>query len=148
MAGHGPAPKDPENRARRNSDPAGRTTVVRDGEVRGLALPDGYGWHEMTRQWWEAWRRAPQAAAFEDTDWLFLLETAKLHSAFWEGDVKVAPELRLRVAKFGATVEDRARLRLDITAPAVDGEAAAEGTSRSRYSHLRSVGGSGAVAGA
>ena len=33
------------------------------------------------------------------------------------GDLKQAAELRLRVAKFGATPEDRMRLRLQIAAP-------------------------------
>ena len=33
------------------------------------------------------------------------------------GDLKQAAELRLRVAKFGATPEDRMRLRLQVIAP-------------------------------
>ena len=45
------------------------------------------------------------------------METALIHRAFMLGDLKQAAELRLRVAKFGATPEDRMRLRLQITAP-------------------------------
>jgi hypothetical protein len=39
-----------------------------------------------------------------------------LHQEFWSGSLSVAGELRLRVAKFGATPEDRMRLRLQVTA--------------------------------
>ena len=38
-----------------------------------------------------------------------------LHTAFWSGTETAAPELRLRVAKFGATLEDRLRLRVEAT---------------------------------
>lgn len=34
----------------------------------------------------------------------------------WAGDTKLAGELRLRVAKFGATPEDRARLKIQFAA--------------------------------
>jgi hypothetical protein len=52
------------------------------------------------------------SVAFTATDWSELMDTTVLHAQFWSGDTKVAPELRLRVAKFGATAEDRARLRI------------------------------------
>ncbi|WP_234019130.1 hypothetical protein [Streptomyces sp. Tu6071] len=40
--------------------------------------------------------------------------TTKLVDAFYLGDVKHAAEIRQRVAKWGATVEDRARLRMAV----------------------------------
>ncbi len=40
-----------------------------------------------------------------------------MHAEFWLGNRSLAAELRLRVAKFGATPEDRARLRLSIGEP-------------------------------
>lgn len=52
-----------------------------------------------------------------ETDWCFLLDTAVLHAEFWLGDRSVAGELRLRAAKFGATPEDRARLRIAVGEP-------------------------------
>jgi hypothetical protein len=58
------------------------------------------------------WNESPLSAEFTQTDWDFLLDTALLHARFWQGDPKMAAELRLRVAKFGATPEDRARLRI------------------------------------
>jgi hypothetical protein len=58
------------------------------------------------------WARSPQSELFTESDWSELLDTALLHARLWRGEVSVASELRLRVAKFGATPEDRARLRI------------------------------------
>ena len=135
MAGRGPAPKDPEKRRRRNADEVPTTVLSDDEEVRGPELPGGIKWPMPTLAWWETWRTSPQASSFTQTDWDFLVDTALLHARFWEGDVKVAGELRLRVAKFGATPEDRARLRMQIGEPEK-----AEGSTEkpgSRYAHLR-----------
>lgn len=88
-----------------------------------------------TLAWWETWRRSPQAATFTATDWDFLVDTALLHARFWAGDEKVAAELRLRVAKFGATPEDRARLRMQLGDPNAEDEP--KRTRESRYAHLR-----------
>jgi hypothetical protein len=108
--------------------------LINDEQVRGPDLPGGIEWPVVTLAWWETWRRSPQAAAFTDTDWDFLVDTALLHARFWAGDEKVAGELRLRVAKFGATPEDRARLRMQVGDPTVDATEKAVG---SRYAHLR-----------
>lgn len=97
------------------------TTVVADDQLRGPELPDGLAWHDRTRAWWDTWRRSPQAQTFTATDWDFLLDTAMLHSELWSGNAAVAAELRLRAAKFGATPEDRLRLKLQID---TDAEAA------------------------
>lgn len=134
MAGRGPAPKDPEKRRRRNADSVPTTVLSDDGEVRGPELPGGITWPMVTLAWWETWRSSPQATSFTQTDWDFLVDTALLHARFWEGDAKVAGELRLRVAKFGATPEDRARLRMQVGKPD-DPEPPKD--RKSRYAHLR-----------
>jgi hypothetical protein len=100
--------------------------VIEDDEVRGPDLPEEFSWPDATVRWWETWRRSAQAQTFTATDWEFLLDTALLHAAFWSGETSVGAELRLRVAKFGATPEDRARLRLQISG-ADDKPAAAAG---------------------
>jgi hypothetical protein len=116
MAGRGPAPKDSDARRRRNvAEPL--RVVAPDDELRGSALPEGIDWPDATREWWETWRKSPQAQTFTDTDWSFLLDTAVLHMEFWDGDRSVAAELRLRAAKFGATPEDRARLKIAVSTP-------------------------------
>ena len=132
MAGRGFAPSGTRSRENdQKRDDAAVTKVSPDDAVRGPDLPEldddaegnPRGWPRQTRRWWETWRKAPQSQTFTDTDWDFLLETALIHRAFTLGDLKQAAELRLRVAKFGATPEDRMRLRLQIAAP---GEAKTE----------------------
>lgn len=135
MAGRGPAPKDPAQRRRRNADPVPTTVLSDDGRVRGPELPSGYDWPAQTRRWWETWRASPQAQTLTDTDWDFLLDTALLHAELWSGNGQVASELRLRVAKFGATPEDRARLRMQVGEP--EGKPAEK--KPARYGHLRAV---------
>ena len=70
-------------------------------------------WPAVTRDWWIQWGDHPMADTFTHSDWQFLLDTALLHAAVWgAGDLRLLPELRLRVAKYGVTPEDRARLRI------------------------------------
>lgn len=125
MAGRGFAPKAAHSRAR---DTKRRTADVQrvedDGELRGPELPEGVlpdqeSWHPRTVLWWETWRRSAQAQVFIDTDWDFLLDTALLHHVMWtKGRWEFASEVRLRAAKYGATPEDRMRLKLQIDTPA------------------------------
>lgn len=85
-------------------------------EMMPMFTPDGetFGipWPVATIAWWKMWAEHPLSDEMTDADWSFLLDTALLHGAFWAGDLKQGPELRQRVAKFGATPEDRARLRI------------------------------------
>lgn len=112
MAGRGAAPKDPARRARTNKDP-NPTITLPFQSCEAPELPVDYPWHPQTKRWWETWRQSPMAAIMGPTDWDFLLDTALMHHALWDGGHwTVAAELRLRVAKFGATPEDRLRLRL------------------------------------
>jgi hypothetical protein len=154
MAGRGPAPKPADKRARRNADPIPlRTYVVQATDQPALpdAMPTGPSWPAQTVAWWSMWAESPLSSDFTDSDWTFLLDTALLHAQLWLGDTRVAAELRQRVAKFGATPEDRARLRITFAAAdeADGGEPAAKPrTARATYAGLRSVGGSDVVAGA
>ncbi len=102
--GRGPAPKPDGERVRRNAVPP-TVHVVETGDIHGDPLPDGFKWPQATLDWWETWRRSAQAQTFTCTDWSFLVDTAILHAEFWLGDRSVAAELRLRVAKYGATPE-------------------------------------------
>ena len=114
MAGRGPQPKDPSRKAGHSKDSHAQT-ILRFELAEPPDLPPHPGeeeWPQRTRDWWEMWVASPQADTFSSTDWDFLLDTALLHARLWRGEVTAAPELRLRVAKFGATPEDRARLRM------------------------------------
>lgn len=121
MAGRGPAPKDPRKRQRRNADPTALRVIVAEPvaqpelptlliRVDGDMIP--VDWPDVTREWWQMWCDSPLSADFTATDWSELRDTARLHALYWLGQTSVAAELRLRVAKFGATPEDRARLRI------------------------------------
>lgn len=117
----GPPPSD--NPIRRNK-PAQKLVIAADGKKRGFNLPplvDSEGnpdgdWHPMTKKWWNSWRTSPQASQMlSEPDWMFLLDTALMHHQMWSrGKWEFASEIRLRVQKFGATPEDRQRLRQEI----------------------------------
>lgn len=148
MAGRGPAPKDPARRARRNKGP--EMHIIESAPVPQPKLPtrmpNGEPWPQITRAWWRMWGKDPLAAEFRATDWAELRDTAVLHGLYWSGDVKLAGELRLRTAKFGATAEDRARLRIQYAAADEADDkrdrrragAAGEETKK-RYGQLRAV---------
>lgn len=111
MAGMGPPPKANGRKVRRNQDTIA-ATVVRFEPAEQPELPEEIPWPPQTLRWWEMWGASPLSENFGSTDWDFLLDTALLHAHFWGGDTSKSAELRLRVAKFGATPEDRARLRI------------------------------------
>ena len=118
MAGRGPIPKEASKRARTNKGPA--MHIIESDPVPQPSLPElmpnGEPWPVRTVEWWAMWGADPLAAEFRATDWSELMDCAVIHGAYWSGDVKLAGELRLRTAKFGATAEDRARLRIQYAA--------------------------------
>lgn len=122
MAGRGPVGKNPSTRSRRNKDQQGirviSITPDEQPKLPTIYFTDDEGkkkrftWPLVTVRWWKMWGESPLAAEFTANDWSELLDTALLHARVWSGDFRFASELRLRVAKFGATPEDRARLRI------------------------------------
>lgn len=139
--GRGPAPKPAGQRARRNVDPI-RPTELRFVPGVQPELPADVEWPQVTRDWWAMWGRSAQASMFTDTDWSELMDTALLHRRHWMGDRLAAPELRLRVAKFGATPEDRARLRITfVQADAAEAKAPKVTPAQKTYKDLTVVAG-------
>lgn len=144
MAGKGPAPKDPSTRRRKNADPKPTDQLANDGRTRGPqlpkgVLPDAEDWHERTKLWWATWRKSPQAQLFTATDWDFLLDTALMHHVMWsKGRWEFAAEIRLRVGKFGATGEDRLRLRMEIDQPGRAKSSPAKAASDATVTDIRS----------
>ncbi|WP_446459203.1 phage terminase small subunit [Streptomyces vinaceus] len=105
----GPAPK--ENAIRRNLHPGAQSLPATTQP--GRELPKALGISTGgARRFWKTWSTAPQTAAWTETDWSELELTTKLVDGLYLGDLKLAGEIRQRVAKWGATVEDRARLRM------------------------------------
>ncbi len=138
MAGRGPAPKPADQRARRNGDPI-PLRVIHAEATEQPELPDVAEWPAQTRDWWRMWADSPLSTEFTSTDWSFLLDTALIHAQLWSGDVKVAAELRQRVAKFGATPEDRARLRITFAAADEAEEKPTAKSARDRYKGLKAA---------
>lgn len=135
MAGRGPAPKDPSKRQRRNKDVIPLRVVAVEAalqpplpDVDVLAMVDDelvrvpFVWPQPTRDWWALLSVHPLAGEFTEVDWAYLLETARIHADFWNGNMKLGSELRLREAKYGFTPEDRLRLRMSfaVTSEAED----------------------------
>lgn len=147
MSGNGPAPS--ARKVRRNKDTIPQT-VLRWERAEAPELPtfeievDGelreFTWPARTREWWQMWIDSPQAEHFGSSDWQYLLDTALIHARLWRGDLSAAAELRLRVAAFGATPADRARLRMVFAeADGADGGSGRSGvpSARERYGNLR-----------
>lgn len=144
MAGRGPAPK--ASRSRQRDEPE-TTTIVDDGQLHGPdlpegVLPDGEDWHVQTRALWDALRRNPLLADEPDLGWQFLVDTALMHHTMWQkGRWEFASEVRLRVAKYGATPEDRLRLKVKIATPEqVKSESETPADTTSRRRSMRIVG--------
>lgn len=120
MGRRGPMPAETHTRARNDHK---TIKLIADGKMRGSTLPkllDQKGnveaWHPVTVKWWNHWRRSPQAVRMQTgPDWDFLLDTALMHHEMWKHRKwELAAEIRLRVQKFGATPEDRSRLRIEV----------------------------------
>lgn len=145
VAGRGPAPKDPSLR-RRTNKPAEMRPIEVDRApqpklpVVYLRAEDGsrvrMSWPAATKQWWQMWADSPLAEEFTANDWSELLDTALIHAQFWNGDARLGPELRLRAAKFGATPEDRQRLKIKFVDRFVPDDAPAGVTSLDDYRDL------------
>lgn len=125
MGIRGPAPKPEGERVRRNAPLHSLTNVQWDGITRGPELPGDYDWSIRTREWWDTWRNSPQSMVMTDTDWEVMLETALLHTQLWsptkrQGAVsmtQLANTIKRNVAAYGATFEDRLKLRMQIDTP-------------------------------
>lgn len=140
--GRGPVPKPPERRARQSRDLLTPTKTIKFVPAEAPDLPAGVEWHPRTRAWWETLRRSPQAALMMATDWDFMADTALLHSRFWDGELRLAGEIRLRVSKVGVTAEDRLRLRIAaVVADEADARRPAEVDTGGLYGDLRVVDG-------
>lgn len=115
MAGHGPPPKPADQRARgKRSDVIPLRIITQEEKAEQPLLPADVDWHIQTITWWHKWRESALSQDFTSMDWDYLLDTAMVHTRFWNGDQKAAAELRLRVANFGQTPADRARLRIQV----------------------------------
>lgn len=109
MGSRGPAPK--SNPVRRNKHEYA-TEIPKEAQ-KGRPLPRTLPVDTAkAKEFWKTWSQSPQATTWLETDWVELEIVTKLVDEFYKGDSKLAGEIRQRTAKLGATVEDRARLRM------------------------------------
>lgn len=80
----GPAPKDPELRARRNK-PASSAVLPPAAAVRGPDLPADHAWHQRVQDWWVALREHPVATRYTSLDWQQALDVAELRQLYATG---------------------------------------------------------------
>ncbi len=125
-------PKDA--RLRRGHAPLAHPDIplTRDNTLRGPSLEEITArtvWMPATRKWWDVWRRSPQAAVFEETDWQRLSMVARIHDAYVAKPSKaLLEEIRMNESLLGATAADRQRLRMKIEAPSDPSSAEGEGS--------------------
>jgi hypothetical protein len=145
----GPAPKELGTKAGRSPDKI-PFRLVGLPEVEQPDLPESFRvlvegvvkrvkYPPETRTWWAHWGDSILNDGFTTHDWDFLLDTARIHAMHHLGlDNKAAGELRQRLAKFGTTPEDRARLRI-VTVTAENAEERAE-EARKRNARIATIG--------
>ena len=107
-----------ENGRNRNGTPHASTTFARTGKIHGPTLAEATlreEWSPFVVKWWATWRAAPQAVAFEETDWLRLALLAPFYEAvLLKPSAATLSEIRMNEERLGATITDRMRARMTI----------------------------------
>jgi hypothetical protein len=86
-------------------------------------LPNADTYLPQTRTWYETWTKAPQAHQFVATDWQRLHMLAPIVDAYFqEPKIQLLAEIRMNEQRFGATPEDRLRLRWQLDQNKTDDE--------------------------
>jgi hypothetical protein len=119
----GRKPKPPGQAVNRNKPTHDWTEIPRIPFEGGPDLPEG-DWPTATQRWWRSASRMPHCVLWDEQDWLFAVDTARLHAEFWMGNVRVATELRNREKVLGTTMDFRRDLRIRYVDPP-EGEDAA-----------------------
>lgn len=117
MPGHGPAPKSPEARRRRNVPERGEWRELPIGAPAPPVLPtlpprgDGETWSELARLKWEAWRTDPATRIYGPAEVMYALDTLRLYEGMTSS---TANEIRLREDGLGLTPKGKRDLRLRV----------------------------------
>jgi len=112
----------PKGEIRRRNKPVHDWTEVdavpfEGGPKLPATKPGERTWPAATRRWWKAIARMPHCILWDESDWIFALDTAFVAAAFHGGDIKVATELRNREKVLGTTVDFRRDLRIRYVEP-------------------------------
>lgn len=153
MPGRGPAPKNPNSRARRNEQNIPQREIV-VSFVPQPALEDIYGdtnpatqqpWTDQTLRFWDTLATFPplKTQGLQQTQWLDLARTMVIDDAFNRGDTRLGQERRLQLAQYGITPDSLARHRITMATAdeAEDKRRASRAAAdvRGRYRSLKAV---------
>jgi len=114
MGSRGQVPKESAVRRNKHESAVEISSETRPGRPLPKTLPVSSA---EAKRFWKTWAESPQSATWVETDWFELGITTLLVDQLILGDYKLAGEIRQRVAKWGATNEDRARLRMKLEKP-------------------------------
>jgi hypothetical protein len=83
---------------------------------------NGKPWPEACKRKWEAWRKMPHAALWDDTDWEFAFDAIEIAATMIGGvdtepDPRAAAELRTREKVMGTTLDFRRDIRVRYVDP-------------------------------
>lgn len=125
MVYRGNTPKPADERTHRRGQRWDTIPIEWDGVVRLPDLPDTIDWCASTLRWWKVWQESPQSMIMIETDYQVMLEAAYIHHRALSAPADIHPtyltnlfaELRRRVSAYGATWEDRMKLRMSLDTP-------------------------------
>ena len=137
MAGHGRAPKFPEERRNANPKARGEWVDLPDSPGEIPALPDG-DWHPRAAASWALWWSDPAASQWSEGQMAELVELLALTDEFWRGNTTRANEMRLRADGLGLTSKGKQDRRWRVVKTEPDASTTTQRTP-SRYSHLKAV---------
>lgn len=133
MAGQGPPPSTNRQRsgAPKRGDWLDLPRVVTEPVLPPLPKRrKGQGeWSAQTKRAWESWKEDPATTQYGPADIQNAIDLAYLHHEFSQGEVKLAPEIRLRLDGLGLSAKGKRDLRWRVEADdkAGDGQGAGEG---------------------
>jgi len=143
MAGHGPAPKQSRQRA---AAPARGEWITLPAKVTKPILPalpkrrkEQGGWSAQTKRAWAAWKADPATTQYASADIQNAIDLAYLYEEFARGNVKLAPEIRLRLDGLGLTAKGKRDLRWRLQAADEVTAAADDATAEERRREIRAV---------
>lgn len=157
MAGRGPAPKDPSRLAGHGAAKkrAGQIRVVEVDPTDQPSLQELFGdenpatgleWSKATLRFWGEIGEFVKVQLLQNAQWSLLGRAMILDDAVNRGELKLASEARLQIAKFGIAPDDMARMRIQFAAAEEADEkrdrrrAGSAGASvRDKYSKLKAV---------
>jgi len=124
MGQTGPVPK--LNRTRADKTKV-NDRMAWDGEIRGFDLPDealtgDEVWHPMVVQWWEAFRRSPQARLLSsELQWQTLVGAMRTYQDLWNGQARgrtlKSAEFRQILTQYLVTPGDARRSGIEFVMP-------------------------------